>query len=155
MNLSEAVVYFRDNNDSEAGQRVFEESYKLASSIIRSKFFNFGYSEDLFSKAHDTIVDCINDFNPNLGKFSTYCYQAIYNNLLRYTRKRNRYLSSEFRPAVSCTSSCEDRQDLLKIVESLNKNHYNSLIYGTGSKQTRYRARKSLLQKLRDEGFVS
>lgn len=149
MDINDYVNLFQKTGDSEAYSIIMDQSYRIADSIIFQKYNNFGYYDDLTTVAHDAIIKCINSFDSNKGKFTTYCYKVIDRDIVWWIKKHNKE-SSLYVDGYSA-SGIQDGPLLIDIREafnSLSKFHQKSLIGNGGSRWSNQRAINKFAQKL-------
>lgn len=147
MRLEEKVEEFQRTGDYALGKSILNESYKLAESIIMSKYRNFGFLEDLLSESHDAIISAIYAFDlENKTKFLTFCSTCINNRIKNFIKKKSNAMEVEDKCPYSPVENYNSLFDIKESLCGLSDDHVSSLFSIDGSKSMNSRAKKKFFK---------
>lgn len=147
MSFDEKVIEFQKTGDSELGKEIFAKAYYWANCIIQKHFAGFGYYDDLFSEAHDSIVISINNYIIGNNSFCSYCSTCIKNRIKTFINKKKREFLLEGLEKES-THSSTTNLELKEILNSLDKRQLSCLLMGGDTKFIKWQAKKNLKELL-------
>ena len=133
MSLDEKVVEFQNTGNTEIGKEIFAKAYYWANCIIQKSFSGFGYYDDLFSEAHDSIVLAIGNYKIGNNSFSSYCSNCIRNRIIDFIRKKKREFILES-PTYQSLNYGASNLELKEALNSLSDRHLSCLLMGGDTK---------------------
>lgn len=148
MRIEDKVLEFQKTGNFSLGKEIIDVSYKLANTIVSSKYKNFGYYDDLISESHDAILSAISSFKESSNvKFSTFCSVCINNRILNFIKKIKRIDNYTPKKVIDFNQR-ECKIDAIDALSKLSEKHRNALLYNEGSRSMRFRAKKKFFKHL-------
>lgn len=148
MQIEDKILEFQQTGNFSLGKEIIDVSYRLADTIVNSKYKSFGFYDDLMSESHDAILSAIYSFKSESNvKFKTFCSVCINNRILNFIKKKRRSEKLSAKKSIDFSNK-ECRLDAIEALSKLSEKHRNCLLYDQGSRSMKFRAKKKFFSYL-------